>query len=275
MKRLLSTIFAIGLIPAAFGFDISDNFDSGRPSNFWGSTQKATLSSANGVSGSKSFAFVYDGGPDGTDAWAEMRFNLPAPTQEIFMQYDLYIPSNYYHRTQSNLGYGSDNNKSLVQLWSGDYGAVASNVFVGIEQWPTGDGSSFPALRYGTNHVDKGNWQADGMTVGQKIIRVPDDLGKWRRFKVHVRLADKGMSNGIVEIWRDGQLIVKSLPLSNYSAAGNYFDQGYILGWSNSGFAQTTTMYVDNFRISNTDFDESTTTIDPPNSPNSLSVSPK
>ena len=62
--------------------------------------------------------------------------------------------------------------------------------------------------------------------------------------------------NGIARVWKTPQggtktLIFERTDVKLYNAAGNFFERGYLLGWSNSGFLETTTLYIDNVTISN------------------------
>ncbi len=69
--------------------------------------------------------------------------------------------------------------------------------------------------------------------------------------RLHFRVADFGQSNGVIQMWKDGVMILSNTTLTWYDSSNtaNYLTQGYLLGWSNSGFTQTTNMYVDDFKI--------------------------
>jgi hypothetical protein len=55
-------------------------------------------------------------------------------------------------------------------------------------------------------------------------------------------------TNGVLELWKNGTKIWDTHNVSNHasSTANNGFNNGYILGWSNSGFNTDTDFYLDN-----------------------------
>ena len=255
-----------------FAWEITDGVEPGdAPPNFWGGNYEAKRTTEKALTGNYSLRFHFAGVPIEEDGMSELRFYLPGPASELFISYDLYIPENYYHR---DTGYGSMNNKSLFQLWSGNYGAVASNVFIGVEQWPTLPGSgeatgdSFPSIRMGSNGDDLGHTYGSRLDFGEgeHIMRV-QDRGTWQNYSAYVKLSDQDNANGIVEIYRNGELVVRKTNIDNYSQRGNFLDRGYLLGWSNSGYTEDTVFYVDNFSISNEDG-----RLPPPNAPSQLNV---
>jgi hypothetical protein len=71
------------------------------------------------------------------------------------------------------------------------------------------------------------------------------------QIRAHFRLADFGQSNGIVQMWKDGVLVLSNTVLPWYDSTNqaNYMTQGYLMGWANSGFTNTTNIYIDDFRI--------------------------
>ena len=69
-----------------------------------------------------------------------------------------------------------------------------------------------------------------------------------------MKLATSATANdGIVQLWLNDVLTANFTTLPLYTAqagAKNWIRNGYIMGWSNSGFTQTTHTYIDDFVIS-------------------------
>ena len=222
-----------------------DTFVDGKKSGYqngvgWGMVQI-------GANGSRDSAFVASdastlsgysyllrfGGNASTsdDAWVEPRFVLPKLT-EVFICMEYGVPANYAHRDVA-----PDNNK-LLRLWDSAY--TPSVIHIGMSTLPQSatSGKSVMIVEYkkddgsGTGNYGTGPWNmafvaGDIDTVGF-YAKVPSAPG-----------ADDGV---ITVIWNGTQVYHRTdLPMSSPNTAGwNAFSNGYVLGWSNSGFAQTT-----------------------------------
>lgn len=223
-----------------------DGFESGNLSHTengfrWSAATRVTSEFAH--TGSYSARFRFKAGLDGEDASAEQRFNLGGNYPEIWIKYDIYVPPNYYHRSQSS----SANNKGLVTLWNGDYGRPIQ--FLGFEQWPTSDGSS--RISY---HPIPGRDMGHKFP-GAMFVDRATDLGKWVEWIIHFKVASEANNDGVIRVWKrtegqERQQVINVNNLNNYVSSGNYFSQGYLLGWSNSGFSEETIMYIDNIIFS-------------------------
>jgi hypothetical protein len=57
-----------------------------------------------------------------------------------------------------------------------------------------------------------------------------------------------------MEMWVDGVKTVSNtgLPMYPTGGVGNYLLNGYIMGWSNSGFSTTSSTYIDDVVVSGT-----------------------
>lgn len=246
---------AIGLFSIAFAsasasllaadFTYTNDFEAGTlsgtgTSSFsWWYGNSTSVSQERAYSGSHSLRFFYEGGADGKDSFAEQRFRY-ADTDELRISYKLFVPTNFYHRRQS----GSANNKFMF-LWSGDYGTVASNQSFGFEYWPTSDGNSVLSHHLGPDNEDWGHKRPTS-----NYILSTADRGKWIDFEVYVKLASaEGVADGIIEVKKNGQRYFRVENLANYASQGNFLNQGYLLGWSNSGFDQNTVFYLDDLKI--------------------------
>lgn len=191
-------------------------------------------------------AFHFKGSTgDSGDAWSELRFKLDKLYPELWVRYKLYVPKNYYHRNSP----GSDNNKGYFMFWSGTYNN-GSNVLVASSWWRDGNGGTKLMGQWKTN-TEMSRHHEEKIYSGQ-AIDINTDLGKWQDVVIRVKIADFAQkSNGALQIWKNKELINSHLNIENYSRDGikNGIDQGYLLGWSNSGFNEETVFFVDDFKI--------------------------
>jgi len=76
-------------------------------------------------------------------------------------------------------------------------------------------------------------------------------LGRWVQFRMYGRLASgPSAHDGVIRIWWDGALAHQVTNLDMYNTTGvNYWDQGYLLGWANSGFSAATSVFIDDVKI--------------------------
>ena len=73
---------------------------------------------------------------------------------------------------------------------------------------------------------------------------------------MHYKYATAANNDGVAQIWRTRAGVTsKLLDIRNgdwYIPGQSGFDQGYILGWSNSGYSSETRFYLDNVIFSTT-----------------------
>ena len=76
--------------------------------------------------------------------------------------------------------------------------------------------------------------------------------GRWQKVELHCKVASApGSADGILQVYRDGNKIIDLSQLDSYPTLGeNYFREGYLLGWSASGFESTTYEYISNVTFS-------------------------
>jgi len=270
----MRTKYYIGLVTLFFATSASaqplfvDGFESGNRSHTengirWTDPTRTSVNSVQPQAGSYALEFFYPAAADGQDSFSEQRFDLGGNFPEIWLKYDVYIPANYYHRRQA----ASANNKSIVTLWSGSYGASASDQFLGFEHWPSGDGNSRISIHPGPGRNDMGHTMTSALFVDRAR-----DLGKWIEWIVHIKVASSANNDGVVQVWKrtegyNRELVININDLNNYTSYNNLFTTGYLLGWSNSGFAEDTMLYIDNVVISREPID-----IVVPNPPTSLMI---
>lgn len=193
---------------------------------------------------SNSLEFVYKATDEATDSWSEQRFSLGGYYKDIWVSYDFFVPTNYYHRTTS----GSNNNKGFLMMWSDDY-SKPTGPKIGPEFWPNADGSSKASIRLSGVGFDKHFWAAC-----PSVIKL-SDRGQWIKIVAHYKYASEANNDGIAQIWKIYKDGARELACNITDGAWYYptapgFNNGYILGWSNSGFNEETKFRVDNFEVS-------------------------
>jgi hypothetical protein len=80
-----------------------------------------------------------------------------------------------------------------------------------------------------------------------KGIDIAGAKGRWTAIEIHTR-RDTGSSDGIMQVWQDGSLVVDGKGLSWAGApcgVNKFFSNGYLMGWSNAGFDNDTFVYID------------------------------
>jgi hypothetical protein len=249
----------------AFSADIFvDDFESGSTSKTMNGVRWRTGSATSVVtdiahSGTRSLKFVFKGVSSGDDSFAEQRFDLGADYKEITVEFWAYYPNGseglgakYEHRNDTS----TDNNK-FIRVWKGDT-SDGNNGY--SSYWIKGGASTLPASG-GSSIIGEYGWNGSG--VGRQPGDVPDagsyssfitsaQLGKWTKFRFHAKAATTGKGDGVLELFRDDVKVLgaTNLPWYPHNGQTSAFNMGYILGWANSGFSQTTNIYVDDVRIS-------------------------
>jgi hypothetical protein len=189
------------------------------------------------------FRFLGDADPK-ADAWSEQRFDLGADLTDVCVEWFQYVPdgsegfgARYAHRDAE----GPDNNK-LLRLWDDDYRDYRLK------------------LGFSTVHADGDDsrviseYGVDGAGVGPEDTApwlgiVEASRGRWIRFVARAR-TDRGSGDGVLDLWVDGDKVMENrLAMVPEGGEGNYFRNGYLLGWANSGFAETTFVWIDDVRI--------------------------
>ncbi len=279
----LFTIFILTSILTAFQSSafakvlFQDDFESGNKSKTqngvkWASGVNTTVNTIKPRTGSYAMEFNFKAAVDGKDSFSEQRFALNGNYPEVWIQYDLYIPTNYYHRRQTS----SANNKSFVHLWTENY-KQKEGIAGGFEIWPNGSGVGrlkFNPARPINSHYedtrsengidlsDKGKWititiQVKAGTASSTEFLHGSEVRAWKSVNGGSTKLIYKLTDVVFKAWNNTDTI-----LFNKNGK-NYFNNGYILGWANSGFAQTTKLYMDNVTIATTPL----ISLDPPKAP--------
>jgi len=256
--------------------DFYDDFEGGESAETdffrWaGGPQTEVVSTGPTLSGSESLRFIYYGDPEiggGGDSSlrAEQKFQLKENLTDFWMQYYEYIPPNYTAR-----GTATSGGRKVLAIYSDGYslsGGVAYPTFVigatprsgtygSNESWAdyafqTQDPASSPGTR---------RFELEGIDQVDKVLIDPViDAGHWQRRTLHLRMpTSEAAKDGVIEFWVQRQAettspmmeekIIEKLNGNFYDANRNYLNKGYLLGYANAGFEETTEFYIDNFSI--------------------------
>ncbi|EAW30009.1 hypothetical protein GP2143_01150 [marine gamma proteobacterium HTCC2143] len=255
---ILALSLSVGCVSAAEktiespDWSFQDDFEGSQDTNFWGSQTSTThgisCSSDPRASGNSLLLTYIPGVPDSSNGWAEKRFHIPVKAQQFEISYRQFVPANYQR--------APGNHKNFV-LWSGPYGKSASNISISSENWPTSDGAT-PSVYIG---VDGNNYAHS--RISDEPLMLENAQGNWQNVHIYVELAEREGDFGVFEIHRNGEFLTgtshpdikpawQQPPVDEhieYSSRGNYIDQGYLMGWANGGFAETTIFCIDDFII--------------------------
>lgn len=240
-----------------------DGFESGDFSKVsgnakWGSKNSVTVSPERAKEGAYAAKFHFAGNTSlaaNADAFSELRFDVGSLRTDVWIQYELYVPANYQHRNADS----SDNNK-LFRLWGNTYNDIEK---VGFSMWPSNGLSRAQAdWDSGTGMGPKGASYGSFITAA--------DLGKWMTIKIQAKAAT-ATQPGTLNLWKNGVLVIDNTNTVNHYRTGetHAFRYGYLLGWSNSGFTETTDLYIDNvtFATQESDLKGTSSTTSPPAPP--------
>lgn len=205
-----------------------------------GSDDLVAVSSERALTGDYSLKFRFGGSSNtNDDAWAEQRMDLGGQKTELWIQYYLYLPSNYEHRDVS-----PDNNK-FIAVYRDPYTDPGFQV-----NFSTGSLSNRDS-RFDLHYYYFG---AEQRKISfDKPIWTDTERGRWNKVVVHVKVPSGDVADGVMELYVNDVKQIEVTDLNSYGGSGqNYFDELYLLGWANSGFDEDTTMYIDDVTISTT-----------------------
>lgn len=244
-----------------------DSFESGdlnytRNGARWTSSTSTTVSSAIAKTGNYSLRFRFEGSSSSSaDAWSEQRFDLGTGKTDVYIRYYIYFPKNYVHRDVS------PNNNKMIRLWGNDY--KNDGLKIGASMRSSSPSRLFPAFRVG---CDRGvGDRSSGYGLGNWELTY-DRLGQWIAFEFHFK-PDSGRGDGILEFWVDGikQFGATDISIDDAPCLPGYYRNGYLLGWSNSGFSEQTDIYIDDVVFSDSYIGVGTNSSPSPGKPNAPS----
>lgn len=235
---------------------------SGGNSDFsWGANgpENPHVSTDIARNGSKSFKFP---APASVQFNNEQRFSFSDLT-ELATEYYLYLPDG----TEGISGveawdHGSDSpsNDKFFVYWPEDYNQKnpGGTPYVLAELWSVG--TIEIARSWGEagdeDYMTRGNWGQPGDKLRSSLFDPATDRGEWIRIRVYIKLADYGVGNGIIKVWKNDALVIESTNEHLYpldEERWNYLSQAYIMGAHNAGKDVATAIYMDDFKIYNGD----------------------
>lgn len=188
----------------------------------------------------------------------ELSFSHPE-VDEYWLQYYTYCPdgtegwSAAY--THAHTGQSSYNNKWMA-FYSDSYQSEPGGAF---QTWPigsTGSSSVNVAATRGDMDGDLDLWRyptdSPPTTINYgELIDLSTDLGRFVQNRIHLKVATQGVADGIMQLWKDGNVMVdvRNWPLYDEAGANTSLRAGYILGAANSGFAADTSILVANMKV--------------------------
>lgn len=232
----------------------SDNFDNGLRTNAngfsWGTGgPRVSVSTERAFSGSHALRFRF--GPDTLkqDSNAEQRFNLGRYLAEYWVDYMLYIPSNFVQRNDL------PNNNKFFMTWRDTYSDVTGGTWrIGYEYQGTDS-----RIRPMSSRWDLNSWTDGGLNHPQNGAPFiggsgPMKIGQWNRVRLQFRAASsRTAADGVMRMWINDSLFAEMTNGKFHNFYATPVDavlrNGYFMGWSNSGFAQETVFFIDDVKF--------------------------
>lgn len=259
LKIIVFTVFISlsFLLPSAFGGAFfTDGFETGDLSHVDGSSgakwngqaaspgSSVTVSSEVVRSGTKALKVMFKGNADLTnDSYAEAYFNLGAQRQDVYIRFYIFYPANYIIRDDPA---GPENTK-LMYLWGSNYNTDMAKIGIEYEK----------DMHFGFKAKGEGYPLSPSCNAGaatgyimayphSSTVSITSMKGRWAAVEVHYKL-DSGSGDGVFQLWVDGTLEINAQNIIWASApcAPGYLLNGYLMGWSNSGFSEDTSVYID------------------------------
>ncbi len=208
---------------------------------------------------------------EGTNTWSEQRFKLNQAVlgkkglSEIWIQYDLFIPSNFRlldAKPESGNYFGGGH--KVLALYADAYSAPNSTMIFGqlfarkdSKGVPSYDGNAYRGGTLSTYKNGERIYTQLGIDESREKawIFADRDLGKWQRRTIRFKFPASETSNdGAIQAWvqrADGVVssVVDMTSGSFYGYEQNYFNAGYFNGWCNDGFDGETFFVLDNVII--------------------------
>ena len=222
------------------GFETGDRSHTENGFKWYGGGGRVYVSSDNPRTGDYSLEFVFGPNPPGGQDWSEIRFDMGAIREEFWMEYYLYVPENYEHRRDNTY-----HNKFLA-LWGSRGYDEGNQLFLFINTWPARD-AGWISGAYVAAWADD-----DQVSAYNDLFNFIGDAhrGTWIRVRYHVRPATTATAkDGIVEMWRDDTQLMSYHSVPFFHPVENGFRNGYLMGWSSSGFTEETHLFIDDFML--------------------------
>jgi hypothetical protein len=195
---------------------------------------------------------------------------------EVWISFWMHVPGNYFHMMRDGRPSG-DNQKGWLYLWKDGYERWNSKwedeevtpTAINVSWWPLSDESG--TLNYGMSRVsitatsERNGWghnstpsflRQNEAVVGREdrpYSFLRNEFGTWVHYTYGVRVASTpGVSgDGFFRMYKNGELAVAWEGLNNGSPdrERNGFDRGYLMGYHNTGYDETTDYFITDFKI--------------------------
>lgn len=233
-----------------------DSFESGNLSYTnngfaWGNIVRTSVNALNPKTGTYALEFKYQAAADNFDSNSEQRFTFGNYYKNVWAKFVIFIPTNYVQRSQTT----GSNNKWFVDLWQDGYGDNAGVAF-DVNLWSATVASFFVSVPRGTDP----KYNAGGRHIGNAAwadmaVIKSSDRGKWLTVVQHFKYVTNATSNdGAIELWitpegearrahinkLDGDWYIQETATNGRGA-----NNGYLMGWANTGYLQETKFYID------------------------------
>lgn len=208
---------------------------TGKGNNFSGKDWRARL-------GKHALRVVYPA----NQYWAEQRFSLGTGLNELWIKFDVRVPTNFSHENQ---GPGIPSNSKILYLWMDDYSYKGKGATVGWEYWRQSDGVSDLAVNIQSDNANRHT----GHIQHFPFINAATDKGRWMSLIFYLKTSSTASSaDGVVSLYRrwDGEdKYTRHHHVDNaiLPAGLGGFQFGYLMGWHNGYYAQDEDWLIDNF----------------------------
>jgi hypothetical protein len=171
---------------------------------------------------------------------------------EMAVEYMIFVPANYKHRVDSHTG----GNNKFMSIWRDTYGGDKGSWEISVGWWRTSDTESY--ARFQTTRSSH-NWIAP-FADQQKFIGADAALkpGQWNRVQFYVKAATyRGApspdADGVMKMWLNGVPFFSTTTgdFNNFdpNLVGTTLRNGYLMGYMNSGFDETTVFFIDDVKF--------------------------
>jgi len=134
----------------------------------------------------------------------------------------------------------------MIRVWNTDY---ASQGKMGASIWYSATSSNTSVIRGDRN--EGGGMGPSGTPPSPYIEWLPaENINAWNQIRWHFKHRDVDGDDALIELWINGVKVMSWTDL-NQALDPTYpnFNQGYLLGAANSGYAEETSFYLDDIKF--------------------------
>jgi hypothetical protein len=215
----------------------------------WNSTDsRVAVVLAPDASGDYALRLRFGPDADGADSSAEQRFNLGQDLGELWVEYSVWLPTNWAYRSQA-----TGTNNKFFTIWNTAYGSGTATWQASFEYTRASNSAAnirpMSKTQYSTSVTSTPRTGWSNPDNGKAFIggAGPIGLGAWHQIRIHMKAASAAdVADGVIEMWIDGTLFAQATGvLRNFDDVGEpVLRNGYFFGWSNSGFTDETDFYI-------------------------------